>query len=197
MTFKTFCTFLALKTHFNSISYDYFRFGGKLKLSESTFNSRNDRFMYMRLQKLIPNEQDMIEHIVANLLQEKKWIGEFLEEDSREITLKYRKQIQSITHLVDEELSRLVNRQGVIVINDIFKPLESKYPILLEALYESEVSYPMLTVLNSFIPFVSKFDNEFGKNDMLWSKPSRFITKLRPFIKFDRDKIISVLKKYT
>lgn len=187
---------MALKTHFLTVSYDYFKFKGKLKLSEKSFEVRHDRFVYNKLHKIIPKEQELIEHIVANLLKEKKWIGEFLEQDAMENAKQYRKRIQSITHTFEEELTTVMNRPDVISLNNLFKITEHKYPILIDVFYEQDISYISLVVLNNFIPFVDKFNKYIGKDDMLWTKPSKFIVKLSPFIKYDSGKMKDVIKKF-
>lgn len=196
MSLRTYCLFHALKLHFTSKSYDYFKFQGKIRMSESSFQKKNDKYMYARLEKKFTNQEDLVEHIVANLLVGKKWVGEFLENEAFTTSKQYKKILQSLSKSFEEEIYAIRDNDSLHKFSDLFRVVDNEYPPLIDAIYERKISYISLTVMNDLIPFVAKFDKCFGKGDMLWSGPSLLITKLRPFVTYDRKTIIDILDKF-
>ena len=41
--------YLAIKRHFTSPSYDYFKYEGRIRTSKVTFSKRKDNFLFMML----------------------------------------------------------------------------------------------------------------------------------------------------
>ena len=55
--FSVFKTYLAIKLHFSSDTYDYFKYEGKVNCKLETFTKRNDRYFFHKLStKYKPTE---------------------------------------------------------------------------------------------------------------------------------------------
>ena len=71
--FEAYQKYIALKLHFTS-DYDYFKYNGKTNVTLNSFNERKDKFHFKKIVKKYGDE-NIIEYFVANLINEKPWIG--------------------------------------------------------------------------------------------------------------------------
>ena len=46
---ETYVVYMALKLHFTSKNYDYFRSNGRVKVNPETFYKRNDRWLFTKI----------------------------------------------------------------------------------------------------------------------------------------------------
>ena len=49
--YNAYKTYVALKNHFTSDSYDYFKYKGKARVKEETFLKRKDKFFFEKIEK--------------------------------------------------------------------------------------------------------------------------------------------------
>ena len=49
--FEAYKLYTAIKNHFTTESYDYFKYNGKVRASEHTFETRKDKYMFYKLSK--------------------------------------------------------------------------------------------------------------------------------------------------
>ena len=65
--FKAFRYYIALKLHFTKEKFDVFENKGHIKGSYAAFDARNDKYLFEKLARKFPKDQDIIQFIVANL----------------------------------------------------------------------------------------------------------------------------------
>ena len=66
--FEVYRTYVAIKTHFTTDRYDYFRYGNNLnRVTPETFNKRNDIYFFERLGSQY-EEKDVVEFFVSNFI---------------------------------------------------------------------------------------------------------------------------------
>jgi len=186
--YETFCLYLAIKNHFTIDSYDFFKYNGKVKnVGKETYLNRKDRFQFEKLARKCENMQD---HLVANLLKDKTWIGDLLEDEAFDNTKAYVKTNQSMSYVFRNELER---------IGDIKPALrfDGQYPDIIPTLMNGTISYQTFVILNYFIQFVPKFDARLP-DDFIWSKLSFKAKKFAPFIitQIDKKKFADLLKSH-
>jgi hypothetical protein len=81
--YETFGLYQALKLHFTQESYDFFKYNGKTNVSVTTFENRKDKYHFYKLSRRLAQKEDMIDFIVANLVEdEKTWVGSLLMQES-------------------------------------------------------------------------------------------------------------------
>lgn len=188
--FDTYCLFIALKNHFTTESYDFFKYKGKTSASVKSFEARNDRFFFQKLSRKYSSEQ-MTDMLVANLLHGKKWVGDFLSDDAEEIYYDYLKVKDSFTYVFVEETNKLFTEYSV---PQVFQHKQGTYPVILEKCLTGEIPLPVFVVLNDFFDFFSRLDEKLGKDDVIWSKIRLRCIKLRPFLVYDKQKLKEHLK---
>ena len=182
--------FLALRTHFTSAKYDFFQFKGKLRTTKETYNRRHDKYFFEKLAKEYDAEQ-LRDFFVANLLNDKHYITELLDDSAVENFTNYIRRRQSLSYNFTNELDRIF-RHGItnpFVVND------NDYPYIVGLYLRGVISPETVIIINDYISFFSKFDKYIGETDPIWSKISLKLTKYRPFLKYDRDKFKRILKE--
>ena len=65
--YEAFCLYTSLKLHFNSNSYDYFKYHGKVNTSVDAFENRKDKWHFYKLSRRFTNADQGRDYIVANL----------------------------------------------------------------------------------------------------------------------------------
>jgi hypothetical protein len=190
--YETFCLYIALKNHFTREKYDYHKYNGKTRISQDSFMSRRDRFQFQKLSKKY-DANEMPDFIIANILQNKNWIGDLLEDDAHDNYIKYIKYNQSISYYFTNELNNILNK--TTEIKSLFSIRKNQYPTIIQYYLGNDISIQTLSLLNKFIGFATKFDECLGKDDVLWSKIRLLCTKLTFFIECDRLKMKTILKE--
>lgn len=186
--FDTYCLYLGLKNHFTTERYDFFKYHGKVNATKEHFLTRKDRYSFSKLSRRY-DETQMGDFIISNLLNDKNWIGEMLEDEAADRFLDYQKRNQSLSYYFGNELEQLM--EDITEPKDLFR---GDFPELLQKHMENVVSIQTLAILNTFIPFVKSFDKRL-ETDFLWPKIRRKILKLTPFLSFDRKRTQRMLKE--
>ena len=185
MPFDVYGLFIALKSHFTTESYDYFKYKGKVRTSVHSFETRNDRFFFQKLSRKY-NDTQLQDLIVANLVHGKTWVGDFLDSEAEEIYFEYMKEKEAFTYNFINTTTKLFTEHTP---REVFACPPGQYPILLEKVLNGEISMPTFCVLNSYFGFFDKFDKAMGKDDIVWGKIRLRARKLHPFLQYDKVKI--------
>lgn len=181
--FQTYCLFIALKNHFSSPTYDYFKYKGVTRATRETFESRVDRTQFTRLGRAI--KPDHIEHyLVANFLRGRAWVGDFLTTEAEKTFLAYAKRQANLMAFViselEEVLSELPNSKA------LFTAEEGEYPPILLKTMDGTFCHDSLIVLNSLVRFSDVYDEKYGLDDIVWGKIRFTCQRLKGFINFDK-----------
>ena len=190
--YEAFSLYTSLKLHFNSDSYDYFRYNGKVNTSVDAFENRKDKWHFYKLSRRFDNEEQGRDFIVANLVHDPNvWVGNLLVEESNIQYRKRQKVIQSLTYTFTNEIASLVSHNNP---NDLFMIHDGEYPELLQKLLHDEISIETVCILNKILNFLPAWDKKI--NDTIhFPNISRKVKKYTPFIQFEPTKYKIILKK--
>ena len=190
--YEAFSLYTSLKLHFNSDSYDYFRYNGKVNTSVDAFENRKDKWHFYKLSRRFDNEEQGRDFIVANLVHDSNvWVGNLLVEESNIQYRKRQKVIQSLTYTFTNEIESLVSHNNP---NDLFMIHDGEYPELLQKLLHDEISIETVCILNKILNFLPAWDKKI--NDTIhFPNISRKVKKYTPFIQFEPTKYKIILKK--
>jgi hypothetical protein len=190
--YEAFSLYTSLKLHFNSDSYDYFRYNGKVNTSVDAFENRKDKWHFYKLSRRFANEEQGRDFIVANLVHDPNvWVGNLLVEESNIQYRKRQKVIQSLTYTFTNEIVSLFEHKDA---NASFMIHDGEYPELLQKLLHDEISIETVCVLNKLLNFLPTWDKKI--NDTIhYPTVSRKIKKYTPFILFESTKYKIILKK--
>jgi len=171
--FEAYRQFLALKLHFTSEHYDYFKYNGKHNATMASFEKRTDKRFF---KKLVRKNINITEYYVANLVNGKEWISQF--EDS--VWKEWLARSQSIEYNFINEAEKLLTLAGNFDI--IFNCDEGTHPKLLKAYLAKKISLETLVILDRLVRYRRVFDREIDES-YIWPKVSMLIQKYEPFVK--------------
>ena len=190
--YEAFCLYTSLKLHFNSNSYDYFKYNGKVSTSIDAFENRKDKWHFYKLSRRFSNEEQGRDFIVANLVHDPNvWVGNLLTEESDIEYRKRQKVIQSLTYTFTNEIASLMSQENP---NDSLIVQDGEYPVLLTKLLHGDVSLETVCILNKLLNFIPKWDKQIT-DTIHYPRISTTIKKYTPFIKFEPTKYKIILKK--
>jgi hypothetical protein len=190
--YEAFCLYTSLKLHFNSDSYDYFKYNGKVSTSIGAFENRKDKWHFYKLSRRFANEEQGRDFIVANLIHDSNvWVGNLLMEESSAEYRKRQKVIQSLTYTFTNDIESLMSQESP---NDSLMVQDGEYPVLLQKLLHNEISLESICILNKILNFLPLWDKKIG-DTIHYPNISRKIKKYTPFIPFEPTKYKLILKK--
>jgi len=187
--FECYKEYLALKNHFSSPNYDYFRYNGKLKVNSTSFDQRKDKLFFQKLAK----HPDVHNFLVANLSKnDKAWIKELAYSDDAERVYKdWLKRNQSLTYVVKNDLSQL---DSPFDGNFIVSKMQS-HPRLLQLYLGGHVTLETVCILLDITKAKKHWDSKM-EFDPIYDEVRKKIEKYTPFIKYDKEKMKKIVLDY-
>ncbi len=184
--FQTYKLYLALKNHFTTDDYDFFKYQGKVTVSKESYEARPDISSFRKLAK----HHDPIHYILANLLKYER-VAPFelaYSEDCQKTYQDWRRRTQSLSYTMQNELGRLGGS-----LPDLMK-VRPGYPRLFWAYLAELASLETMIVL---LKETNMFDcwDEALKNDPVWQIVRRKVQKYTPFVRYDIHKMRAMLAR--
>jgi hypothetical protein len=190
--YETFGLYQALKLHFTQESYDFFKYNGKTNISVTTFENRKDKYHFYKLSRRLAQKEDMIDFIVANLVEdEKTWVGSLLMEESEVNYRKHQKVIQSISYTFENDCQKLFD--GIKNPNDVLMT-DGDYPVLLKKGLQKSVNIESVCLLNNMLGFVPMWTKKIT-DTIHWPNYRMKLLKYSAFIPKDDVKYKLIIKK--
>lgn len=177
--FEAYKKFSAYKLHFNSKSYDYIKYNGKVKAlstvaASQKFLASKQKFFYAQLGR----HEDPDGLILSNMLVEPKiFITELLTDEANERWEAWRKRQESLSYTLKNELENNDNWKSML------KVLPNGMPFLLDRYIGGEISPETIVIIDYYGHILDdwvKLTNPLIKSRL---EP---IIKYRPFVKFSK-----------
>jgi len=184
--FDAYQEYLALKNHFSKPGYDYFKYGGKLKVNAASFDQRKDKLFFQKLSK----HPDVHNFLLANLSQnEKTWIKELAySEDAERVYKDWLKRNQSLTYVIKNDLRQLITPFDSNLIVSKVEP----HPRLLRLYLGGYVTLETMCILLDITKAKKHWDSKM-EYDPVYEEVKKKIEKYTPFIKYDKEKVKKIL----
>jgi len=174
--FDTYRTYLALNQHFTRKTYDYFKYNGKVKVSESAFLSRKDRYFFEKASRKFKKEE-FIEFLLANYTSgTEHWIGNLMSGENLIQMKKWKKRIDSLTYTFKEDIINIVDQDENL--DSALKIKEGRHPLLYRLYLRRKVSLETLVILDDLVGY-SKLWHKY--DDMMVNDLLFLMEKYRPF----------------
>ena len=191
--YETFGLYQALKLHFTQESYDFFKYNGKTNVSVTTFENRKDKYHFYKLSRRLAQKEDMIDFIVANLVEdEKTWVGSLLMQESEVNYRKHQKVIQSMSYTFENDC-KLIFRDCILNPNEVLMT-DGDYPVLLKKALQKSVNIESMCLLNNMLGFVPMWTKRIA-DTIHWPNYRMKLLKYSAFIPKDDVKYKLILKK--
>lgn len=189
--FESYKMYVALKLHFTTDSYDFFKFKGKTKITEANFEKRKDRYFFKKLTNK-HKDCEVLPYFVANFIADpSNWIGSMVRTDGDENYQSWKKRMESLHYTFSEEVDFLL--QQVNNFDHLFK-LNVTHPLLLKFLLGKQISMETFVILNKILDFIPQFDKNITEQ-LVWKDVRRTALKYSPFVSVDIVKYKNTLKE--
>jgi hypothetical protein len=191
--YEAFSLYQAVKLHFTTDSYNFFKYGGKSRISVDAFENRKDKYHFYKLSRRLTNRDDLILFLVANHLEDEKvWVGTLLMEESETLYRHRQKVLQSLSYIYENDCRKIF--EGVDNPNDVLQSEDGDYPKLLRMALRKEIEIETLCILNSILNFLPVWSKKIG-DTIRWPEYRRKVEKYTAFIQADKVKYRMILKK--
>jgi hypothetical protein len=191
--YEAYSLFNSLKLHFSTDSYDFFKYGGKSKVSVDAFENRKDKYFFYKLSRRLQDKDELTNFLVANFLHDENcWVGNLLDEVSEIRYRERQKVLQSISYSFQNDCEKIFDH--VENPNDVLQSEDGDYPKLLTSTLQKVTEIETLCIMNSLMNFLPQWDKRIA-DTIRWPQYKRKIIKYTPFIKFDNDKCKQILKR--
>lgn len=183
--FEAYKLYVALKNHFNSKTYDFFKYGGRSKVSKKTFESRSDKYFFYKLA----DRKDKIEFLVSNLVgTANSWVGDLVNNETSEKNyrefVKYR---DSMTYMFRDDLSRMDSD-----FDKNFVVEEGKHPLLLRLFLRNDIRLETMVILDGLCGYSRKWSRRINEN-VVWPTVNLKMKRFKPFVIYEETKMKKVV----
>jgi len=183
--FDAYKTYVALKNHFTSKTYDFFKYNGRTRASLQSFEKRHDKYFFAKLSK----QKNIIDFLVANIAYGGDvWVGDVINNtEAEKHYLRFLKIKESISYIFKQDLQKF---DSPFLSN--FVVLDGQHPKALQLLLEKQINIETLIIINELSSFM-KIWNRKIEDTVVWPTIYLKCKKLRPFLAFDNDKMKNIL----
>ena len=184
--FDVYKDYVALKNHFTTKSYDYFKYQGKTKTATpNAYNQRKDKIFFMKLAK----HKDPKNFLVANFVNsDNTWIGDLAyNEEANDNYIEWLKRIQSLTYVFTNEIEYLNDE-----FDSNFIVEQNQHPRALRLYLQKKISLETLIILIDVVRCFSHWQKNLS-GDVVWEQLSHKVVKYKPFLNYDKIKMKKIL----
>ena len=194
--FDVYKTYLAVKLHFTTKSYDYVKYDGKVNATLESFTKRRDRYFFHKLSTRY-NKDDILDFFVSNFCADSsKWVGNLTKNDGREVYLEYKKRKDSFDYYFRNDCILVCNDFNArrLSFDNGLGVFGGQHPRLLQLLLQRKIGLQTLIILDKMVAFVKNWDKEITEK-VVWPHWSKKMKKLKPFMNFNETKCKLTLKE--
>ena len=187
-------TYLAIRNHFNT-DYDYFKYNGKLKVSNDSFLKRRDKFFFAKLERNYRNNE-LVYFFVANFLDnDSSWSGSLVGSESEKKYLEWRKRIESLKYNFKTECEKIQNEIDYkdLDFDEFFRVLDSNHPRLLGWQLGGHISLETFTIMDGILKFTKQWNSHL-KDDIMYCTVRDKSNKYKPFLQVDLQAYKKIMK---
>ena len=188
--FESYKLYNALKLHFESDSYDALKYNFKTSVKATSFFKRKDKFFFAKLAKTY--EKDLKEFYVANFKNGVKYVGDMLNEGGERYYRDHKKVMESLSYQFENDINKL--HEMDVEFDSLLEAEENNHPLIVRLWMQDEILLETVVILDALTGFVER-ENKKISDTIIWPDIYRKIMKYKPFVKFNRDKCINLLKK--
>ena len=179
--FDSYQLYLGVKLHFNSESYDFVKYNGKVKADLPSFLKRNDRFHFGKLARLYKSE--LLDFYVANLSLKDKWVGDLLDNESKKVYLEWKKRNQRLTYQFEQDVTKLLEKKS---IQEVLTVTKGQHPYLLKQFLGKKISLETMCILDEITDYSKKW-NTLITETLIYPETINKINKYKAFISFNKN----------
>ena len=188
--FESYKLYNALKLHFETDGYDAIKYHFKTSVKPTSFFKRKDKFFFAKLAKTY--ESELKEFYIANFKNDVKYVGDMLNEGGERYYRDHKKIMESLTYQFQTDINKLNDMD--VSFDSLLEAEENNHPLIIKLWMQDEIQLETVVILDSLTGFMDRESKKISET-IIWPDIYRKVTKYRPFVKFNKDKCLSILKK--
>lgn len=186
--YEAYVMFLALKRHFTTKDYDYFKYAGKVKTSVAAFEKRNDRYFFEKLSRM----DDPKGFLLAACTRDdpnKLFIGSLMRDNKYAIMyLDYKNTANAIEYSFDNQMNG--------VHGPDFQVKGGHHPRVIDLYFQKEINLEALVIIANEAKLLPYWNTHI-RDTLIWPDVAMKIKKYSPFVRYDKEKVRKSLGKTT
>ena len=194
--FDVYKIYLAIKLHFTSESYDYFKHNGKTTARLNTFTKRRDRYFFHKLSRSYSSSA-CVDYFVAGFLDsDSVWIGDVVGKSGEENYTRWQKRIESLSYVFEGDVNTLLEfiEEKKIKFDDLFKVKDGQHPPLVKLYIANKITIESMIILDDILNYTKQFNKQI-KETVIWPKKYKLLMNYKPFLKYNTTKMKMIIKK--
>lgn len=182
--------YLAMKKHFNSDTYDFHVYNGKVRVGETAYAKRKDKYFFSKIEKKY--KKDLKEYFLANFVNDTNcWVGTM----NDDVYVEWKRQNESMTYHFQNDLEYIYDRilEHDLSIFEIFKVEDNQHPHILRWYLSNNVSLTTMAILEKLGLYLSSWKKHL--TDPVAEEVIFKIDKYMGFLNIDNVKYKNIIKK--
>lgn len=187
--FDAYCLYLAISNHFNTESYDFFKYNGKVPVKLPAFLKRNDKYHFAKLAR--QHRDDLKDFLVANLSKQKYYGRNLLDSECTDNYKEYKKRKQKLTYTITEDFRYLYDKYDTL--ETLLDSVDGQHPVILKEFLGKKITAETIIEFDSLFGIFNRYD-ETIQEKFIWPKEKNRLLKLKPFIEFEHKKLKTLMR---
>lgn len=187
--FKAYKYHIALKLHFTRDNYNVFQNRGSTRLKMDTFATRNDSYLFQRLENSYPNDKDLIQYMVSNYAYGNP---SFLYDETvaKDNYTKWVKVKESLTRTFTDDISTVFYEaeKQKVVPSQIINCTNIDIPFIIKLYMAKQVQPHTISILNDITGMIDDWMKD-STMLMLFHDDMLRLLKLKGFFSYDKEKL--------
>jgi hypothetical protein len=186
-------TYMAIKLHFESDSYDAVKYNYKTSVKPQSFFKRNDRYFFAKVGRKFKDTSEVAGFFTAHFVSDDspKWVGNMLESEAD--YSEWLRKIQSLSYIFESDLSTLSMEADSF--DDLFALGDSSpYPLVVSKYMSQEVNLETLVILDTLTGFMARADKEVT-DTIVWPDLMKKVKKYSKILEFNTRKMKEIILK--
>ncbi len=194
--YEVFCQYQAIKLHFSTDSYCYFKYNGHVATKPEGFEKRKDKYSFHKLARELRDHEVVGFFVATFLVNPKAYTEAFLEPEAKERYRVWQDKMNTLPALFDADIQKIVTNKLDLGIRSIFSPPEDgSYPFIWTMMNQNEIMMETVAVLHGLTGILDLWDDHY-KSDYIYEKTSKLIRKYEPFLGLDVPKYKKIVQTH-
>lgn len=185
--FEAYVLFQAIKLHFTSKTYDFVKYGGKLKRDIREFERRKDKMHYARLGR--HQDPKLLCVSAFSIPNFSGWVGDLFQPEVGQRYDLLKANIESLSYCILNDISKLDES-----FVDLCRVTSGDYPKLLTMHNQGMLKPLTLPIIDAHTSIFDMWNKKIA-DPVIWPNTSRILRKMHAMIVYDRQKVGSIINR--
>ena len=145
--FESYSLYNALLLHYNSDSYNAYKYHFKTRANRTSFEKRRDRYFFEKLGRRY-DADSLKKFYTANILKEIKWVGSMTDDNYKEL----QSRLDSVTYRFKSDIKLLTDAEESF---DKLCRCENGNNLMIDYLCSDKISIETVSIIDKLVGFIN------------------------------------------